>query len=247
MVSQRKNAISTQKLDRTFVSDVDTHINADFIKEVKARSGNRASVIGEEESAKVEGSGEIWIIDPVDGTHEYIDTTVKDSERTSCVGAALIKNGVLQLSVVLNPYRNELFVADRDLGATYLNSKRLNLRKGPAGNLGLGRGIPYDYAHWNGAKTDPRFFEHQIGRQPLGSFSAIYQACTVAKGESVFDVFVGDTIHDIAPSALLVELAGGTVSDIKGRALRWDDLNGAVYSNGVAHDGVVRALASRPA
>lgn len=244
MADARSTARAKKKLDRTDVTDIDTFINIEFIKAVKARSGERASVMGEEESDQVEGSSELWIIDPIDGTGEYIDDTLDDSERTSCVGVALFREGRLQLSVVHNPFRNELFVADHELGA-FLNGEPLDLRQTEASQLTFGPDIPYDYAHWEDAPTDARFFEEIIGRPPINNYSAIYQACDVARGRSAFAVFPGNTIHDIAPSALIVELAGGEVSGVHG-PLDWQDLNGVVYAvNRQIHTRVVQELYAR--
>jgi myo-inositol-1(or 4)-monophosphatase len=175
------------------------------------------------------GNNVVWVIDPVDGTGEYIDAQLADSDRTSCVGIAMFKGGVLRLSVVHNPFRNELFVADRALGTASLNGERLDLTR--LAHEELGRGAAYDYCYWDGAPIDARFFEAVIGVSPLGSYSAINQACDVARGKSAFAIFPGNTIHDIAPGALLVELAGGVVSDTRGMPLQWDNLGaGAVYA-----------------
>jgi myo-inositol-1(or 4)-monophosphatase len=210
---------------------------------VAVLSEGRASVTGEESSRKVAGSAEEWIIDPVDGTGEYIDDTLPDHERTSCVAIALFKNSEPQLSVVYNPFRDELFYADKELGGAFLNGERLDLSQTPDQYAALSPGIPYDFCHWDDAEIDARFFEEMLERPPQGSYSAIYQACTVAKGESAFAVFPGNTIHDIAPAAFLVKMAGGVASRADGAPLDRNNLHGAIYSqNGNLHSDVVRAL-----
>jgi myo-inositol-1(or 4)-monophosphatase len=246
MVSAREAALVSRKLDKTAVTDVDEEINRRYIAAVEARSGGKDSVLGEEKSARVAGSEKIWIVDPVDGTGEYIKPNLTNSERTSCVGAAMLRAGELQLAVVHNPFRREMFVADRDLGGTFLNGHRLDVTRTAVGRLAFGKDIPYDFCQWDGGATDARFFEQLIGAPPLGSYSAINQACDVARGRSAFDVFPGDTIHDIAPSALVVELAGGIVSGIDGEPLDWQNLNGAVYAaNARIHDRVIQELSKR--
>jgi myo-inositol-1(or 4)-monophosphatase len=243
MVEARERALVSDKLDRTVVTDVDKAINRWLIEAVRARSDGRASVIGEEESARIEGSEEEWVIDPVDGTGEYVDQSLSDSERTSCVGIAKFERGRLQFSVVFNPFRDELFVADRGLGGAFLNGEPLNLRQTDAGIVPFAPGLPYDFSYWEGAAIDARSLEYVMDRPPIDSYSCIYQACMVAKGESAFSVFPGNTIHDIAPSALLVELSGGTVSGVDGQPLDWRNLNGAVFSvNQDVHDGVIAHL-----
>lgn len=242
---RRNNLIKTKKLDRTDVTDVDIEINEDFEQKVAVLSEGRASVTGEESSHEVAGSEEEWIIDPVDGTGEYIDDTLSDQERTSCVAVALFKNGEPQLSVVYNPFRDELFYADKDLGGAFLNGERLDLSQAEDQYLALSPGVPYDFCHWDDAATDARFFEDMLGRPPLGSYSAIYQACAVAKGESAFAVFPGNTVHDIAPADLLVRLAGGVSTRVDGKPHDRNNLNGAVYSsNSSLHSEVVRALSA---
>ncbi|MGH7157832.1 MAG: inositol monophosphatase family protein [Candidatus Saccharimonadales bacterium] len=243
--NRRNNLIKTKKLDRTDVTDVDIAVNKDFEQKVAVLSEGRASVTGEESSHKVAGSEEEWIIDPVDGTGEYIDDSLLDHERTSCVAIALFKDGEPQLSVVYNPFRDELFYADKELGGAFLNGERLDLSRAEDQYLALSPGVPYDFCHWDGAITDARFFEDMLERPPLGSYSAIYQACAVAKGESAFAVFPGSTVHDIAPADLLVRLAGGVSTRVDGRPHDRNNLNGAVYSsNYTIHDDVVRALSA---
>jgi len=249
--AMRRQAQATKKLDRTDVTDWDKKIERDFREEIHTRWEGQDSVIGEEEeSGPLTGIGVEWIIDPIDGTGEYVRDNkengepIDDSERTTCVGIAQFKDGVLVRSVVYNPFRRELFVADRELGGAFLNGERLDLRQAETGRMAFGPGIPYDYSHWDGALTDARFFEEIIGRPPIGSYSAINQAMDVARGNSAFDVFPGNTIHDIAPGALIVELAGGEVSPVD-----WQNLSGPVVyaANPQIHARVVQELQARAA
>lgn len=241
---ERTNVITSHKLDRTVVTDIDECINRDFIETVKERFGRNISVVGEETSARTQGST-VWVIDPIDGTGEYI-TSLANNKRTSCIGIAMLKNGELRLSVVYNPFRNELFVAARHLGGTFLNNRRLRLDGTKMGTQELTTGTPYDYCHWQGCLVDARFFKKVLGTPPLNSYSAINQACDVARGRSAFAVFPGDTIHDIAPSALQVELAGGVVTDVHGRSLQWHNLHGVVYAaNPRVHASVIQHLNNR--
>jgi myo-inositol-1(or 4)-monophosphatase len=228
MKDARENAIARQKLDKTAVTDADDEINRLFIEAVKARYGDSASVTGEEMSAHVAYSRMLWVIDPIDGTDEYIDTKLAESDRSSCVGIALFVDGVLQLSAVFNPFRSELFVATNHSDA-YLNDEKLYVQ-GNVFGYELTAGMSYDYSYWKNCPVDVRFLEQQIG-VPCGTYSAISQACDVARGDSAFAIFPGDTIHDIAPGALLVMQAGGVVSDTYSRELRWDDLSsGVIYA-----------------
>lgn len=237
-------AVVSRKLDRTVVTDVDVDINNLFIEEVRDIFGSKTSVAGEEVSARSHGNviGKLWVIDPVDGTGEYVDSSIPNAERTSCVGIAMLEEGDLQLSVVYNPFRNELFVAQRT-GGTTLNGRRLDVSMTAVSSSRFERGLPYDYCQWDGGQVDARFLEKLLG-EPLGSYSAINQACDVARGRSAFAVFPGDTIHDIAPAAMQVLGARAVVSDIHGERLQWNNLRGAVYAaNPGIHAEVIRHLA----
>ncbi len=249
MVRQREEAQVSHKLDRTVVTDIDKHINRMFIKAVRDKTRGRASIIGEEESFIVEGSSELWVVDPLDGTGEYVRSTKEDgsplldTERTTCFGAAVLRASQPQIAVANNPYKLEMLFGDRTTGEIWLHRRPLDLSQTDLCTARFESGLPYDYAHWDDAPVDLRFLEDRMGHSPSGSYSAIWQACMVAKGESAFAVFPGDTIHDIAPGALLVEMAGGVVSDLHGEPLDWQNLRGAVYAaNPYVHEGAMQML-----
>ncbi len=237
MVKFRKTTNRRKKLDRTDVTGEDKRINKAFIVAVRAREGGHASVHGEEYSEIVKGARRFWVIDPVDGIGEYVNDSVPDGQRTTCVGISLLYGGRLMLSVVYNPFRHEMFTAQHG-EATKLNGGKITCSPQP-----LRRGGPYDYCHWDDVRFDMRGLNQRIGR-PRGVYSAIYQAVEVAAGRSTFAAFPGDTIHDIAPGALLVANAGGLVTDLKGRPLDWNDLNhGVLYASKAAYPTAIRAIA----
>jgi fructose-1,6-bisphosphatase/inositol monophosphatase family enzyme len=236
MVRMRQGVGVKFKLDRTAVSAADTAINLAFIEQVRERSHGRDAVRGEEQSAEVQSAERVWIIDPIDGTGEYIDGTVPNARRTSCVGIALLVRGELVLAVVFNPFTNQLLTAERG-GRTLLNEQPIRCSSQQAA-----RGVPYDYAHWNGARFNLPRLEATFG-EPLGVYSAIWQAAMVAMGHSAFAAFVGDTIHDIAPAALLVLRSGGLVTDFQGRPVNLRNPGpGVLYANRGSHSIALRAL-----
>lgn len=239
MVAHRATTRRSKKLDRTDVTDEDKRLNRAFIAAVRRREGRAASVKGEELSDMIAGARRVWTIDPIDGTGEYIDDTIQDNKRTTCIGISLFVDGVLVLAVVHNPFRRETFVADTEGAATLLNGRRVTCT-----SASLRRGMHYDYCHWDGTRFDVRGLERALGR-PLGVYSAIYQACMVAAGRSAFAVFPGDTIHDIAPGARLVLGAGGRVTDLRGRSLQWNDLShGVIFACRSVHAEALRAIAA---
>lgn len=236
IVNKRMTTRRRKKLDRTDVTDVDRGLNARFIQLVRAR-GDRATVLGEEQSSQGDPD-RTWIVDPVDGTGEYVNDSLTDAQRTTCFGLALLENGRLTLSVAYNPFRHELFWTT--------NQRQTQVGRHPitcSGSM-MRRGLPYDYAHWDGARPDLRKLE-RIFSSPRGDYSAIYQACMVAAGQSCFAAFPGSTIHDIAPGALLVLRAGARVTDFAGNPLDWNDLSrGVLYANPHSQMVALQAIAS---
>lgn len=184
----------------------------------------------------------LWVIDPIDGTGDYLNPNVADSERTSCIGIALFKFGVLELSVVYNPFRRQLFVASASQRLATLNSQPLNIEE--ALRHPFFDTPRYDYCYWDDAPIRVLRLKLMMGVPPIGNESAIGQACDVARGQSYFAVFPGNTLHDIAPGTLLVKMAGGIVTDCQRNPLDWNDLKaGVIYAaNPVVHRRVVRYL-----
>jgi fructose-1,6-bisphosphatase/inositol monophosphatase family enzyme len=234
MVRLRATTGRRKKLDRTDVTDADVRINENFIRQVARREGRGATVRGEEKSSVARGATRVWTIDPIDGTGEYIDDSVPDRSRTTCIGITLFVKWRLALSVVHNPFRDEMFTVSQE-GPVVLNGRPL------AHSVGGPRS--YDYCHWDNAPFDVRGLESVIGK-PRGCYSAIYQACEVVMGRSSFAVFPGDTLHDIAPAAHLVARRG-QVTDLQGRRLVWSDLkHGVLYAaSPTAHNAALRAIA----
>ena len=250
--SHRRVAVRRTKPDGTSVTDVEEAINRTFIGMVRQRENIQASVQGEEFSSIVPGARRLWTIDPNDGTSEYLDDSVSDERRTSCIGISLFEDGWLKLAVVHSPFRDETFVASGDqvrLGRT-VRPGRLAWAGVNCNSLLLRPNIPYDYCYWDGAPFDVRRLEARLG-PPIGSQSAIYQAAMVADGRSAFAIFPGNTLHDIAPGALLVggpnglSRSRGRVTDLRGNPLDWNDLrHGVLFANRLIHHQVVEELAA---
>ena len=164
-----------------------------------------------EESGK-QGTGDYqWIIDPLDGTTNFLHGLPQFS-----VSIALKHRNELVTAVVYDPTREELFTADRGNGA-YLNDRRIRVTgiKSLEGAL-LGTGIPF---------RDQRFVDSYLGmmkaliRDTAGirrPGSAALDLAYVAAGR--FDGFweLGLAPWDFAAGALLVREAGGVVSDLSG-------------------------------
>lgn len=164
-----------------------------------------------EESTPQGSSPYKWIIDPLDGTTNYAHTF-----PINCVSIACEKEGEVIMGGVFNPFLKELFFGEKGRGA-FLNGKRI----GVSGTRSLAEsllvtGFPYDrkmHAEYY-LKIYGEFMTRCHGVRRTGS--AAMDLCYVACGR--FDGFWEMKLHpwDTAAAKLIVEEAGGKVSDFRG-------------------------------
>jgi myo-inositol-1(or 4)-monophosphatase len=176
-----------------------------------------------------------WIIDPLDGTTNYAH-----GYPCFCVSIALEREGKIEVGVVYDPMRDEVFAAERGSGAT-LNERAM--RVSDVDNLNaamLVTGFPYN------VRERPDFTRQfanftmaaqAVRRDGSAALDLAYLAC------GRFDGFWEEGLRpwDIAAGVLLVEEAGGRVSDFNGQALDLDNPR-TLASNGLVHDAMMRVL-----
>ena len=167
-----------------------------------------------EESAPSGNSRCKWIIDPIDGTTNFVHRL-----PASCVSIGYEEDGVMKAGGVFNPFLDEWFWAEKGKGAS-LNGKKIRVSKAKklAESL-LATGFPYDRRERarNYLKFVEEFMLRTHGLRRLGS-SAI-DLCYVACGR--FDGYWEFNLQawDISAGVLIVEEAGGRLSDFSGRLM----------------------------
>jgi myo-inositol-1(or 4)-monophosphatase len=217
------------------VTDMDRRAEALVVEAIAAHFP--AHEILAEERGVVEGArSHRWIVDPLDGTTNYAHGL-----PIFCVSIALEIDGRLALGVVYDPNRGECFVAERGRGAS-LNGDALAVSATPAlAESLLSTGYQYDIR----STTRNNLSEHAAVLLRAHSVreigSAVLNLAYVAAGrlDGFWELSLG--AWDVAAGALLVEEAGGRVTDPRGGAL---DLNAPsiVATNGAIHDEVLRVL-----
>ncbi len=169
-----------------------------------------------EESGRARGAADseyVWIIDPLDGTTNYLHGLPVYS-----VSIALAHRGVMQQAVVYDPTRNDLFFASRGRGA-FLNDRRLRVSKRTrlADSL-IGTGFPF--RRGDNLQRYMQMLEHVMqhcaGVRRPGS--AALDLCYVAAGwyDGFFET--GLSPWDAAAGALIITEAGGLVGNFTGEA-----------------------------
>jgi len=165
-----------------------------------------------EETGEIKTTSEYkWIIDPIDGTINFANGI-----PICCVSIGLEKAGEIIMGSVYNPFMNELFVAEKKMGATLNNKKILVSNKANVGNSCLVTGFPYTYLE---SKNGPleifsALIRKAIPVRRLGS--AAIDLCWVAAGR--FDGYFEHHLQtwDSAAGFLMVKEAGGKVTDFSG-------------------------------
>jgi len=200
----RLPVITKEKND--FVTEVDQKAESLIIATLKQAFPDH-SILAEESGTSGDSDYQ-WIIDPLDGTTNYLHGFPQFS-----ISIALKHKNKLVLGVVYDPLRQELFTASSGDGA-YLNNRRIRVSKqmGLSGAL-LGTGFPYKDHRYLDVYLDmfKTFFPETAGIRRAGS--AALDLAYVACGR--LDGFweIGLQSWDIAAGALLVREAGGIVTD----------------------------------
>jgi myo-inositol-1(or 4)-monophosphatase len=190
-----------------------------------------------EESPVITGAGKMrWIIDPLDGTTNYAH-----GYPVFCVSIALENEGLIVLGVVYDAMREEMFVAVRGEGA-YLNDKKLAVSslKDISRSL-LATGFPYDIRESKENNID-YFNAMAISVQAIRrAGAAALDLAYLAAGR--FDGFWELKLKpwDTAAGCLLVEEAGGVISDIAGS--KWHLQSPSLLaSNALIHEQMIKIL-----
>ena len=218
------------------VTDVDMAIEREFRALVAGRFPDH-EVLAEE----LGGSGEVprgpcWVFDPIDGT-----TNFAHGLPIFCASVALEIDGEAEVAAVYDPTRKELFTAERSGGA-FLNGQ--SIRVSSAGELVdamLVTGFPYDVHE----RVDEivGLFGAFVGRaravRRLGS--AAIDLCYVAAGR--LDAFWESDLKpwDIAGGSLIVQEAGGRVTDMAGGRFR-SRARSVLASNGLLHEPMLKVI-----
>ncbi len=196
------------------------------------------AIVAEEGSGIEQDSPFLWVIDPLDGTNNYAHAF-----PFFAVSIALLEQGALRLGVVFDPLRDELFVAERDAGA-WCNNRRLHVSATPSLAASLvSTGFPYDYAASteNNAAQFDRVQARTQGVRRAGA--AALDLAYVAAGRLDAHWELRLKPWDSAAGALLIQEAGGRLSDWRGNA--WDPWNDRlIASNGHIHNELIAALAA---
>jgi len=224
--------ISNKEGINNLVTEAD-HASDKAIQDVIKKAFPDHGIISEETAEVISESEYKWIIDPIDGTINFANGI-----PICCVSIGLEHNGKMLMGAVYNPILKEFFFAEKGKGAT-LNDKKISVsNKDDVLRSCLVTGFPYTYLDQpNGPlQAFERLIRRGIPVRRLGS--AAIDLCWVAAGR--FDGFYEHQLNawDSAAGFIIVEEAGGKVTDLNGNAYS-PYQPGIIATNGVLHDELV--------
>jgi len=224
--------ISNKEGINNLVTEVD-HASEKAIIDVIKQNFPEHHILSEECGDLVQDSEYKWIIDPIDGTVNFAHRI-----PICCISIAVEYQKKMVLGAIYNPFINEFFVAERGKGAT-MNDKPISVsKKENVVNACMVTGFPYTYLDEpNGPlQVFERFIRRGVPVRRLGS--AAIDLAWVACGR--FDGFYEHKLQawDSAAGFLLVEEAGGKVTDLKGGPYS-PYQPGIIASNGIIHQELV--------
>ncbi|MGM5483612.1 MAG: inositol monophosphatase family protein [Nanobdellota archaeon] len=216
------------KEDTSPVTEVDIAVNKLLLKKVE-ETYPLHNVIGEEESSDNQDSDYKWVCDPVDGTIPY-----SASLPISCFSLALVYKGKPIVGVVYDPFIDRLFYAEDEKGA-FLNDKPLKVnQKTDKSKILISLDI-FLRSKYDLIEVHSKLTEENVKVLELSSI--ILPSVMVASGNITGTIFPNNTVHDMAAVKVIVEEAGGKVTDFSGNNQRYDQpINGAIVSNGLMHN-----------
>jgi len=186
-------------------------------------------------------SGICWVVDPIDGTANFVD-----SIPLSTISIAAVDQGETLIGVVYDPFRDELFSAVKDQGATLINSSSEKKRIVVSAAKTLEDAIVYAGAPPTLKALQPSLRGYNAvapkarTMRLLGSAALMLAYVAAGRGAAYFEADLA--AWDTAAGSLLIAEAGGKVTDADGQLYRPASTRQIVATNGHIHDQLLSTL-----
>ncbi|MEM7413374.1 MAG: inositol monophosphatase family protein [Myxococcota bacterium] len=229
--------IRTKSAKIDLVTEVDTACERCIVDGIGAARPDDAILAEEGSGADRPDAAWRWIIDPLDGTMNFAHGYPR-----FCVSIGVEQRGERAVGVVFDPLLDECFVAERGTGAT-LNGRSIHVsEEAQIDRALLATGFAYDVhdSEDDNVERFGRFVKRARGLRRDGS--AALDLCYVAAGR--FEGYWEGKLHpwDVAAGNLIVEEAGGRISDFAGDPPSGDGRE-TVASNGAIHEALLAGIA----
>ena len=231
----QENAVTAKEGKKNFVTKYDVAVQ-EFLFSELGKDFSDVAFVGEEGENNLLTDGLRFIIDPIDGTTNFMQ-----DYRCSCISVGLCNGNDVVAGVVYNPYTDELFSAEKGKGA-YLNGNKIKVSERPLSDgLALFGTSPY-----HPENTDETFsllrkvfdFSRDIRR----SGSAAFDICMIACGRCEVFFEKGLQPWDIAAGTLILKEAGGIALNYDGTEISFSTPNDVVFANPKAYKEFITLL-----
>ncbi len=232
--SDIREATTQKEGHSNFVTEYDKKVQ-EFLYKRLGEILPEAAFMGEEEGEGIfkeeYKTGYLYVIDPIDGTTNFIT-----GYYPAVTSIGLMKDGKPYLGVVYDPFGDNLFWAVKGMGA-YHNGKRIHSSKKPLAESVVAIGTTPYYPELFDKSLDlaKEYLKRCMDIRRSGT--AAWDLCLVASGIAGLCYELVLCLWDYAAGAVILEEAGGKLTDEKGNELRYDG-NSAVIavSEGVAKE-----------
>jgi len=223
----------TEKSPKEFVSEYDLASEKLIIEKIRQHYPEHG-IYSEEAGDESTESDFLWVLDPLDGTHNFIYGLPYYG-----VSIGLLEKGKPIVGVIYLPETDELVYATKNQGA-YINDEKIRVSKRPFDKAAVFFQSSYPYSDKKPYELIQEVTNHIQSMRIYGV--AVESIKYVAKGCA--DAYVMHHVrpHDVAAGTLIIEEAGGRVSDFGAKPWRMDSKNW-LASNGVIHDELLEVLA----
>lgn len=212
------------KSDHSPVTIADKEVNNMVIRELKKHFPDHG-ILGEEESNYNEEQEYIWVCDPIDGTIPY-----SLGIPTNVFSLALTHHGSSILGVIYDPYMKRMVWAEEGKGA-WCNGERIRVNN---------NSLEHEVIHVSLNKTDLTGLKKELTSthtRALVYASTLYFSMLIACGSIAGQYFTYENPWDAASAKIIIEEAGGKMTDLFGNEQRYDrPIKGYIASNGKIHD-----------
>ncbi len=220
------------KGDKAAVTCADIESEALIVRKIKQKYPDH-SIVAEEMKPQIRKSDYEWIIDPLDGTSNFLmDIPIFG------VSIGLAYKGEPIVGVLYFPITDELCYAEKGKGA-FLNGKRLHVSK----KKNLKDCFAFASRPYKKDDLDKVAFHMQnevFKLKYVGCSTFVF--ASVAKGFADFGIESGLELWDWAAAKVLVEEAGGKVTHFNGKKLTLESRNKVLFSNGILHDKMLKII-----
>ncbi|MBD3288720.1 inositol monophosphatase [candidate division KSB1 bacterium] len=240
LAAKEAGSIILNSIDSIEVREVEAKQSFDFVTDVDRKCEQtiidilqnyypQYSIMAEESGAHQKSGSVRWIIDPLDGTTNYIH-----GYPNSSISIALEEEGEITVGVIYDPFRDELFRAEKNGGA-YLNNKRISVsQENEMSRCLIATGFPFkDKAILEKYWTVFSQIFHKVSdirRAGSAALDLAYVAC--GRLDGFWELIL--SAWDMAAGDIIIREAGGKISDVGGDSLHLEKGN-VIATNGVIH------------